>query len=206
MIDTEENNRGNNPLIQTFYKGPPRCKCCINWVEKQPAQIPEATKERYEQAAIRIYKRKGGDKTYGGIFGQQIEEIEIQSPVIIKAIQPLLAEVGLPVYEKRKGLLISRPFRELYFARSKILRLVQQHEPGSEERTHLDICGQTLDELFADVSKEVTQLNAKEMTTCKWLWTLFPKDMILYSRVDNQDRLYQVIYVERDHKNESTRV
>ncbi|KAL9041608.1 MAG: hypothetical protein Q9180_001169 [Flavoplaca navasiana] len=157
---------------------------------RPPPRIPEATQDRYDQAAIRIYKKKGGTKTYGNILGQTIREIEIQSPVIIKAIQPLLTEVGMPVHSKRQGLLMSSPFKELYFAHSKILNLVQQHEPGSFERTHLDVLAQTLNELFADVSREVTELNAEKRTSFEYLWTLFLKDIIVYSRVDGLDRLY----------------
>ncbi|KAL8880745.1 MAG: hypothetical protein Q9198_001908 [Flavoplaca austrocitrina] len=182
QVEVEEKDRGSDALVQTFYEGPPKCKCCTNWIEKPPPQIPEATQDRYDQAAIRIYKKKGGTKTYGSIMGQRIEEIEIQSPVIIKAIQPLLTEVGMPVHSERRGLLMSSPFKELYFAHSKILNLVQQHEPGSLERTHLDVFAQTLDELFVDVSKEVTDLNAEKRTSFQYLWTLFPKDMIVYSR------------------------
>lgn len=84
QVAVEEKDRGANALVHTFYEGPPKCKCCTNWVEKPPPPIPEATLDRYEQAAIRIYKKKGWAKTYGGILGQKIVEIEIQSPVIIK--------------------------------------------------------------------------------------------------------------------------
>ncbi|KAI4114520.1 MAG: hypothetical protein LQ338_007997, partial [Usnochroma carphineum] len=180
QIDVEEKDRGSNAPVRTFYEGPPRCKCCINWVEKPPAQIPEATRERYDQAAIRVYRRKGGEKLYGGVLGQRIDEIEIQSPVIIKAIQPLLAKVGMQIHSERQGLHMSRPFKQLYSAHSKILGLVQQYEPGSVERTHLDILSQTLDELFADLSEKLTHLNAEKRITCVHLWTLFPKGIIVY--------------------------
>ncbi|KAL8885331.1 MAG: hypothetical protein Q9192_006662, partial [Flavoplaca navasiana] len=193
QVEVKEKDRGGDALVQTFYEGPARCKCCINWVEKPPPQIPEATQDRYDQAAIRIYKKKGGTKRYGNILGQRIKEIEIQSPVIIKAIQPLLTEVGMPVHSERQGLLMSSPFKELYFAHSKILNLVQQHEPDSLERTHLDVLAQTLNELFADVSREVTDLNAEKRTSFDYVWTLFPKDIIVYSRVNGLDRLYQRI-------------
>ncbi|KAL8924713.1 MAG: hypothetical protein Q9208_003903 [Pyrenodesmia sp. 3 TL-2023] len=129
QVEVERKTEAGDALVQTFYEGPPRCKCCTNWVEKRPPQIPDATKDRYDQAAIRIYKKKGGTILYGGIVGQSIDEIEIQSPVIIEAIQPLLAEVGIPIHSKRQGLLLSSPFKELYFAHSEILDLMQQHSP-----------------------------------------------------------------------------
>ncbi|KAL8797101.1 MAG: hypothetical protein Q9182_007241, partial [Xanthomendoza sp. 2 TL-2023] len=198
QVELEEKDRGGNALVQTFYEGPARCKCCTNWVEKPPPGIPEATQDRYDQAAIRIYRKKGGTKMYGSILSQRITEIEIQSPVIIKAIQPLLTEVGMPVHSERHGLVMSSPFKELYFAHPKILNLVQQYEPGSLERTHLDILAQTLGELFADVSREVTDLNAEKRTSFEYLWTLFPKDIIVYSRMHGLDRLYQVITAEQN--------
>lgn len=95
----------------------------------------------------------------------------------------------MPVHSERQGLLMSSHFMELYFAHSKILNLVQQHKASGVEREHMDVLCQTLDELFADISRGVTQLNAEKPTTCVYLWTLFPKDVIVYSRVDGQDRL-----------------
>lgn len=74
---------------------------------------------------------------------------------------------------------------------------MQQHEPGSLERTHLDVLAQTLDELFADVSREVTELNREKRTSFEYLWTLFPKDTIVYSQEDGQDTLYQVITADQ---------
>ncbi|KAI4284459.1 MAG: hypothetical protein L6R38_001389, partial [Xanthoria sp. 2 TBL-2021] len=196
QVEVEEKDRGGDAMVQTFYEGPPRYKYCTNWVERPPARIPEATQDRYDRVAIRIYKKKGGTKRYGNILGQRIEEIEIQSPVIIKAIQPLLAEVGIPVHSERQGLIISSPFKELYFAHLKILNLVQLHKPGSLKRTHLDLLAKTLNKLFADISREVTDLNAEKRTSFRYLWTLFPKDIIIYSRVHGLDRLYQVITTE----------
>ena len=104
----------------------------------------------------------------------------------------------MPVHSERHGLLMSSPFKELYFAHSKILYLVRQHNPSSLERAHLDVLTQALDQLFADVSREVANLNAEERTSFEYLWTLFPRDIIVYSREYGQDRLYQVITTEQN--------
>lgn len=73
-INVEEKDRGSGALVQTFYEGPPKCKCCTNWIERPPVQIPEAIQGRYDQAAIRVYKKRGSradEKIYGGAIGQR---------------------------------------------------------------------------------------------------------------------------------------
>ncbi|KAL8981223.1 MAG: hypothetical protein Q9205_003927 [Flavoplaca limonia] len=83
QVEVEEKDRGGDALVQTFYEGPPKCMCCTNWVEKPPPRIPEATQDR--------------------TLAQRIEQIEIQSPVIIRAIQPLLTELGGTSYRNYNG-------------------------------------------------------------------------------------------------------
>ena len=60
-----------------------------------------------------------------------------------------------------------------------------------EERCHLNLLVQVMEELFEDVLPKVAQLRANKQISFSVLWTIFPKDIILYSQVDGQDRLYQ---------------
>jgi len=44
-LERKERIVGGDALIQTFYEGPQKCDCCINWVEREPKEVPEVVKD-----------------------------------------------------------------------------------------------------------------------------------------------------------------
>jgi hypothetical protein len=123
QVELDAKVRGKEALVQNFYEGPKKCNCCINWVEKEPLQIPANVKEQYDQAAIHVYRAKDHEKdattTFGGIMATRYQYIEIQSQIIAGLIRPILADVGMVIPEKGK-VTFRPPFTELYFAQPKI--------------------------------------------------------------------------------------
>ena len=188
----EEKQIGNEPEIQTFYEGPEKIKDVINWVEKIPTQMPENVQERYSNVAIRVYKRKDRDdkrKNYGGLTALKFHCVEIQSPIIIAAIEPILAGNGMVIPDNNL-IAFHPPFQELYFAHTKIFDLAKRSEV--EERQHLDLLIRIMEELFEEIMPRVAQLHATKRITFSLIWTILPKDILLYSHVDGQDRIYQL--------------
>ena len=189
-------------LVQTFYEGPKKNKNkddnTINWIEKEPVQVPEAVKDRYNQAAIHIYKKKDctAEKTFGGVTAMRVDFIQIQSLLIIDAIESILADVGLRPADKSK-VRINTPFKELYFAYPSISDLAQRQHPHTDLESHLNVLLKVMDELLSDMSQAISALHTKKVISYEYLWTIFPKDIIVYSRVDDQDRLYQVVEINR---------
>jgi hypothetical protein len=198
VVEMEDRILGVNPLVQTFYEGPKKCDCCANWVEKPPTQMPEVAKDRYDQASVKVYKKKdhkSSSSTMGGLVSLKDETVEIQSQEIADLIRPILAEVGRLAPEKDK-ITFEFPFRDLYFAHPKILQLSRKYHAGSNERQHLDVLVEVMEGLFSKTSAEVKDLLARKTISYKYLWTLFPKGIIVYGREDGMDRLYEVIDVE----------
>jgi hypothetical protein len=196
---------GDEPLVQTFFEGPRKCSCCVNWVEKAPKEIPIDSQEKYQKAAIRIYKCKGhrtqdanGPKptVVGGLTTSiTIMSIEIQSPIIRRAISPLLAEGGHEILNT-ETIKIIRPFQQLYFAHSKITDILKHQTDGTKEQEHMKVMVDVMDEIFSEVIPEVSSLHAEKKITQKYLWTLFPKGITVYSRGENEeDRLFEVVSV-----------
>ena len=202
VAEVEHRVLSQDALVQTFYEGPKKANDkdtdTINWVEKEPVQVPEAVKDRYDQAAIRIYKKKDrtAEKTFGGVTAMKIDFIQIQSLLIIDAIEPILADVGLRPADKSK-VRINRPFKELYFAYPSISALAQRQHPHTDLENHLNVLLKVMDELLSEMSQTIFALQTKKQISYEYLWTIFPKDIIVYSRVDGQDRLYQVVEISR---------
>jgi hypothetical protein len=50
-----------------------------------------------------------------------------------------------------------------------------------------------MEDLFSETSLEVSDLHSRKMISCRRVWTIFPKGILVYSRVKGHDRIYQVI-------------
>jgi len=202
VAEVERRVLSEDSLVQTFYEGPKKPndkrEDTINWVEKEPTQVPKAVQDRYDQAAIRIYKTKdrSREKTFGGVTAMKVDFIQIQSLLIVDAIESILADVGLRPPDKSK-VRIDRPFKELYFAYPSIKALAQRQNPHTDLATHLSVLLKVTKELLSETSKAVSALQTKREISYEHLWTIFPKDIIVYSRQDGQDRLYQVVEINR---------
>ena len=194
-VDNVAQQKGSEPTVQIFYEGPERCDCCINWIEKPPTQMPESERNRYDQAAICVYKRKDHQSDtarIGGIIDIKDEKVIIQSRFLIDLIRPALVACGFPV-PKEGDLEFKNPFKELYFAHSRILKTGQQLPPNSDEQKHVNLLISVMNSLFTKTSASVSRMLSKRMITYAYLWTLFPKNMVVYSKQQEQDRLYQIV-------------
>lgn len=205
FLDWELPEIGDEPLVQTFFEGPTKCNCCVNWVEKPPKEIPIASQEKYQKAAIRIYKCKGhhaqdanGPKpsVVGGLTTSvKITSIEIQSPIIRREISPILAAGGREVLNT-ETIKISQPFQELYFAHSQINDILKNQTDGTKEQEHMQVMVDVMDEIFSEVIPEVSSLHNEKKITEKYLWTLFPKGITIYFRgKGGEDRLCEAMSV-----------
>jgi hypothetical protein len=191
-LETSELVKGSAAKIQRFYEGRKTCDCCTNWVEKPPAQVPDEAREKYDGVAIRMYYGKDHTKeTFGGLKRISPSNLIVQSPVILKAIEPILKKVGR-VITGESFVVFSPPFSDLFFAHAGIAEALGNSEKGSEENTHLTVMKEIADELLRETTSAVTELHAKRSITWSYLWTLFPKDIIIVSKVDGQDCLFEV--------------
>lgn len=197
QVERAKKTIGQEAEIQNLYEGPRKCKCCINWVEKPPTQVPDESAEKYSRAAITIYRSKdheANEKTVGGLTALTIDSIKIQSPYLIAAIAPLMEDIGMPIANK-EVLGYRAPFKELYFMHPKILDLARQVENDSDEGQHLNVLINVLNEVFGEIGPEIAQLHADKTITCVHLWTLFPKGILVYARINDQDRIFEVVSV-----------
>jgi hypothetical protein len=188
---------GKKAIIKTFYEGPSSnsnsCRCCINWVEQRPAQLSEATAKTYDEAAIRVYKMKDhSSRTFAYLTPLMFHSIEIQSPFILAAIKEILEE-SYTFLSDNQTAKFEAPFHALYFAHGKIAQLLQQSSIVDETRIHLEILTKLMDEIFTTTSDVVSGLLEKGLIRFDLLWTIFPRGIMVYSHIDECDRIYEVI-------------
>jgi hypothetical protein len=198
QIHHTDHEIGAVPMVQTFYEGPPKCDCCSNWIEKAPVQLPEAAKERYDEASVRVFRTKDHEShsaRIGGLVAVKSETIELQGKVLVNFLRPILAEVGFVAPLKTK-ITFKTPFRELYFAHSKILQAVTHLDRDSDVSRHVEVLVAAIEEIFADPVKQVKDLLSRHTITFELLWTLFPTHKLVCSKNDGDQRAYEVVETE----------
>ena len=187
-----------NTRIQTFYEGPWKDKDqqFINWVEKQPMQIPKTAQARYDKAIVRIYKVKdySVENTIGGLTPMKLASITVSSPSIVAAIEPILAEAASRPADK-ETMRFYHPFIELYFSYTRILEVADEQNPQTEAGAQMKVFVQVLKDLLGERFAKVATLQSMNQISYDYIWAIFPKDIIVYSRVEDSDRLFQVVNV-----------
>ena len=182
-----------NKRIQTFYEGPWKDKDqqFINWVEKQPMQVPKIAQARYNRAIVRIYKVKdySVENTIGGLTPMKLASITVSSSSIVAAIEPILAEVGFRPADK-ETVRFCHPFTELYFAYTRILEVADEQNPETEAGVQMEVFVQVLKDLLGERFAKVATLQSMNQISYEYIWAIFPKDIIVYSRVNDSDRLF----------------
>jgi hypothetical protein len=193
VLEHPEERKGNTATIQKFYEGRPTCKCCTNWVEKEPTKVPEEAKEKYDGVAIRLYHGKDHNKqTLGGLKATSPTTISIQSPIILETLEPMFKKIGKLDTMKGSVTLIP-PFSELFFSHAGIMDAYSKCEPGSDEEQHIRVLKEVIDEVLQETTTAVSDLHAKSLIMHQFLWTLFPKGIIVVTVLFGQECLFEVI-------------
>jgi len=117
----------------------------------------------------------------GGLTAITISYIEIQSPIIRHKVGPILTEGGLETLST-ETIKISRPFKELYFARGRILDILKRQESGTKEKEHMQVLVDVLEEIFAEVMPEVSSLHAEKKIAFNYLRTIPQEHYRIFER------------------------
>lgn len=174
VADLEHRVLKQETLVKKFYEGPKKSKDpkdeTINWVEKEPMQVPEAVERRYNQAAIRVYKQKdrSAEKTFGGVTATRVEIIEIQNFLLIAAVESILVDVGLRPADK-SNVTIKHPFKELYFPYPSILTLIQGHDTDIDVSIFLNVLLKVIDKLLSDITQAIFKLQTRKEISYEYL-------------------------------------
>ncbi|KAK7947865.1 ATP-dependent zinc metalloprotease FtsH [Apiospora aurea] len=191
-ITRPEGLTGQEVFVQTFFKGPPTCKCCKNWVEYEPEEATPEIRQKYVGAAIIQYRCKDPTTStrVGGLRRYKVEWMDVLSPLIRKEIKPLLAGLGYDF--PNDAMTVHAPFQALFFGQARISDRFKQLEEGCEEKQHLKLLVDVMKDLFIDLAPRVNDFLRKGIIDGAYLWALFPKGQIVYSRHLGHDQAFQV--------------
>ncbi|KAL7773940.1 hypothetical protein CFE70_003908 [Pyrenophora teres f. teres 0-1] len=158
----DDTHQGRAAAVQKFYAGRAKCKCCTNWVETKPQQMPDEAQEKYDGVAIQVFHSEDHTKkTVGSLPTITPSWVVFQSPVVLEVLKPLFKKVGL------------------IFAYSGIVEAYENCEQGSEEERHLKVLREVTDELILETTSDVKDLHARELITVEYLWTLYKNGTVV---------------------------
>lgn len=129
--------QGMKPEIMTLFEGPPKCRCCINWVEEYPDDVKENVEaaEGTRQYALLVRKRKSHKKDNADPL--EIDSIVIRSPLI----RTVLTEVfdGYPgITVELEHLSFKAPFAPFLHQWTALEKAIQS-ESKEEARKHMKL-------------------------------------------------------------------
>ena len=130
--------------------------------------------------------------TVGGRTPLKIHSIEIQSPILVSALKPIVEEVGI-FLDEHDAAKFHEPFKPLFFCYDKILALRDQAAKDPIFKDHLALLTQLMNELFGTMRKKLHSLKQSQLITFKFAWTYFPKGSVLFCGAEDCERLFRVL-------------
>lgn len=193
-LPTEEKdpNFGTSPIIKTFYEGKGSHDSHYNWSETPPKQLKEKTAKAYDRVAIKLYKIKDREKdTIGGRTPLKNHSIDIQSPLLVSALKPIVQEVGV-FLDEHDVARFAEPFKPLFFCYDKIFALRDKSTKDFVFKEHLGLLTQLMTELFGGMRKKLRNLQQSRLINFQLAWTYFPKGSIIVADAGDCERLFRV--------------
>ncbi|RSM04863.1 hypothetical protein CEP52_006565 [Fusarium oligoseptatum] len=189
LVDSEsphlsQRKEGSQCAIQTLYEGPPKCKCCINWVEAYPDDLRMAVEEEAEtkQKALVVRMSKNHDDE---------NPLALHSIIVQNA---LLKQTLGQVFEGYRGittslkkLVFKTPFRPFHFRWKQLAELLEyqkQYDRDAATYTQL-LYGVLHDELHEQMT-EINDLLDHGVITYNRFWALFEPGKLVFN-VKNGD-------------------
>lgn len=179
---------GTEADVQTLYEGPPKCKCCINWVEEYPDDLKSSIEQQAESKKKALVVRMGKNHSEGKPLA--LDSIVVQN----QHIKDLLGEVfhGYQgITTNLKKLVLRAPFQPFFYRWGLFERLVRQQKDNDAEASKFsDLLYRILDLELRETREEIEDMCSKGVITYELLWALFQPGTRVYSSIEGQDRFF----------------
>ncbi|KAI0491038.1 P-loop containing nucleoside triphosphate hydrolase protein [Xylaria cf. heliscus] len=161
---------GEECVVKNVYEGPPKCNCCINWVDEYPDDIKKVDiAENWNRALIvRNKKSHSSDKPL------EVHEIVIQSPFLKKLLRSAIPNPEFLL----ENIVLKRPFKDIFHNWTELKEVAYQ-TTDTKALSHIKLFLNILRRELKEASKQHDELLSNSLMTFSYLWTLFkPGEMI----------------------------
>jgi len=192
-VQEKESDRGADPIVKTLYEGKGSGGGHYNWVETPPKQLKDKTAKAYDRVAIKLYKVKDPQQhTIAGRTPLKNHSIDIQSPLLVNALKPVVQEAGV-FLDEHDIAKFAEPFKPLYFCYDKIFALRYQATKDVMFQNHLELLTELMADLFGTMRKKLRNLRQSHLINYELAWTYFPKGSILFCGAGDCERLFRIL-------------
>ncbi|PHH89221.1 hypothetical protein CDD83_6474 [Cordyceps sp. RAO-2017] len=183
---TQELSEGSECAIQTLYEGPPKCKCCKNWVEEYPddlrMDVEEQPETKKKALVVRMCKNHDKGKPLA------LDSVVVQS-LCLKKILCEVFEGYKGVTASLKSVVFKSPFRPFHYRWDRfttILERQKQDDPDAAAFTQL--LYDTLDAELREGREEIKDHLHHGVITYPLLWALFEPGTLVFTTQEGLDR------------------
>ncbi len=197
---------GGVAAIKTLYESKNSNESYIDWQDYPPRQTSAKVAKAHDRVAIKVYKVKDTDKpVISGRFALKFHRIDIQNPLLIAALEPILKKEGVHL-DVNETAIFKEPFRPLFFRFGDIVAKWKSLADGNQAKDFVLLLLKLLDEIFAEVRAKRRHLGDSGLVSFNHAWTFFARDSVVISHASNCSLLSKVVDTEYVKKTSSSLV
>ncbi|KAK8024468.1 P-loop containing nucleoside triphosphate hydrolase protein [Apiospora rasikravindrae] len=187
-LPQQPSQNGNVCGTKLLYEGPPKCECCINWVEQYPDDLRESAEEKEDTKEKAVVARMKKNHEEGKPL--VLDSIVVQNEDL-KAFLVDLFQGYRGITPKLKKLVLKAPFHPFFYRWDQFEDLRSRtYEKHSTTRPYATLLYELLRPEIQPLIDEVADLVVNQVITFKLLWALFEPSQRLYENHHSQDRMY----------------
>jgi hypothetical protein len=174
--------------IKTLYEGPPRCQCCINWVETFPDDLRGSIEKEVEtkKKAVVARMRKNHDEGKPLV----LDSIVVQS-LRLKQLLGQVFQGYKGITTTLKSLVFRHPFHPFYYRWDLLKELVDsQTGDNSIGAQHSRLFYKLIHGEMEDMIQDINDLIGNGVITFEYLWALFESGVRVFSSQSGHDRFF----------------
>ena len=167
--------------VKNLYEGKPDSRGRSTWVDKYPDDLEEAA-ENDETARYALLVRN--KKCYDGRRKLQMDSVIVQSPLLKKALGPVLNDYpGITTTLDR--LTFKSPFKPFVHRWANLVKALEKEE-DPETRSHLDLFHRVMGEELKDDLKARDDYILNKVITFETCWMIFEPGTVVFSTEDKE--------------------
>ncbi|KAI0193019.1 P-loop containing nucleoside triphosphate hydrolase protein [Xylaria flabelliformis] len=180
---------GEECVAKNVYEGPPKCKCCINWVDEYPDDIKKVDAAENLSHALIIRNKK----SHGSAKPLEVYEIVVQSPFLKQFLRDAIPKLDFHI----DNIVLKRPFEDAFHHWAD-LKEVARRTTDTKALDHIKLLLNILRRELKETAKQHSELLSKSLMTFDYLWTLFKPGELIFGGNGNSPQMYKLEKTEYD--------
>lgn len=187
MSEDSVPKNGSDLSIKVLYEGPPKCKCCTNWVEQYPDDLRESIEEKEDTKAKAILARMKKSHQDGKPLA--LDSIVVQN-TDLKAFLVELLHGYQGITPNLNKVVLKAPFHPFFYRWDRFKDLMSQNDidfPAAPPYPSLlyDLLRPEIEPLVDDVNDMVSN----KVITYDMLWAIFQPMQELHAELQGHKRM-----------------